>query len=223
MAKLDLVILDLDGTLYSSTATTLGAVERAVRDLNERRGLDLAVPGEDEILGGVGSTRGDFTAKVFPDLPEEHHDEMDDLIWHWEQELVDRGRGSLFPGVRDALEALASDGVRLAVATNAGAGYMNHILDYFEIRPYFADARCAGEEQSRDKSELIDKVLATLSVRPRDAAMVGDRDSDIGAAHSAGTWAIGCTWGFGTDCELRDAHKVVGSFRELVELLRMWP
>jgi phosphoglycolate phosphatase len=223
LPNLDLVILDLDGTLYSSTATTLGAVERAVRELNDRRGLDLAVPGEDQILGGVGSTRKEFTAKVFPALPAEHHDEMDDLIWHWEQELVDRGMGSLFPGARDALEGLSSNGLRLAVATNAGSGYMNHILDFFEIRPYFADVRCAGEEQSRNKSELIDKVLATLSVRPRDAAMVGDRDSDIEAAHSACTWAIGCTWGFGTGAELRDAHKVVGSFRELVELLRTWP
>ena len=52
MANIDLVILDLDGTLYSSTATTLGAVERAVHDLNERHGDVAAFPSDDLVLSG---------------------------------------------------------------------------------------------------------------------------------------------------------------------------
>jgi len=223
LPSLDLVILDLDGTLYSSTATTLGAVERAVHDMNERHGGALAVPTEAQILGGVGSTRGEFTAKVFPSLAASLRDEMDDRIWHWERELIDRGLGSLYPGARRALETLGADGFRLAVATNAGIGYMNHILDTFDIRRHFADVRCAGQERTTDKGVIIGRILTGLSVLPRRAAMVGDRESDVRAAHAAGAWAVGCTWGFGAPDELSGSDRRVASFEELTELVATWP
>ena len=212
---MDLVILDLDGTLYSSTATTLGAVERAVRDLNERHGLDVARPSNELILSGVGLTRAEFAAKVFPALPERYHGEMDDLVWHWERELVTRGRGSLFPGAVGALDALAAGGHRLAVATNAGTGYMNHILDYFAIRDRFQSARCAGAEGTSDKSELLDMILDELSASPGESVMVGDRLSDVLAARRSGTMAIGCTWGFASRGELEQADRVIDTFEEL--------
>jgi phosphoglycolate phosphatase len=220
LAAIDLVILDLDGTLYSSTATTLGAVERAVRDLNDRHGLGYARPADDLVLSSVGLTRREFAAKVFPDLPGRYHDEIDELVWHWERELVTNGRGSLFPGALEALEALSSDGRRLAVATNAGRGYMDHILDYFGIRRRFADARCAGQEGTRDKADLIALILAELTADAGRSVMVGDRRSDIDAARRAGTFAIGCTWGFASTAELRGADRLIDRFDELPVAVR---
>lgn len=212
---IELVMLDLDGTLYSSTATTLGAVERAVKDVNERHGLDLERPSNELILSSVGLTRSEFAAAVFPTLPERYHDDIDKLVWYWERELVTRGRGSLFPGAVDALDDMAERGLRLAVATNAGIGYMNHILDYFELRDRFVDARCAGAEGTTDKSELIALILATLSCEADRSVMVGDRRSDIEAADRAGTRAIGCTWGFASRGELEGADRVIDRFEEL--------
>lgn len=220
MGVIDVVILDLDGTLYSSTATTLGAVERAVRDLNERHGLGFPRPSDELVLSGVGLTRREFAAKVFPDLPERYHEEIDELVWHWEHELVLNGRGSLYPGAVGVLESLSSDGHRLAVATNAGRGYMNHILDYFEIRRYFADARCAGYEGTLDKADLIALILDELSVAAEGAVMVGDRQSDIDAARRAGTFAIGCTWGFASEAELGGADRLIDRFDELPDAVR---
>ena len=215
MGGIDLVILDLDGTLYSSTATTLGAVERAVRDLNGRHDLELARPSNELVLSGGGLTRDEFAAKVFPTLPERYHGEIDDLVWHWERELVTRGRGSLYPGALDAIDDLAARGHRLAVATNAGTGYMNHILDYFEIRGRFEAALCAGGEGTHDKSELIEMVLSGLSVEPGRSVMVGDRMSDMLAARRSGSRAIGCTWGFASRGELEEADRVIDRFEEL--------
>ena len=220
LAAIDLVILDLDGTLYSSTATTLGAVERAVNDLNDRHGLGFARPTDELILAGVGLTRREFAAKVFPELPPRYHEEIDELVWHWERELVRNGRGSLFPGAVDALESLSSDGRLLAVATNAGRGYMNHILDYFDIRRYFAEARCAGQEGTRDKADLIALILDGLAVAPDRSVMVGDRQSDIDAARRAGTRAIGCTWGFASGTELAQADRLIDRFGELPDAVR---
>jgi phosphoglycolate phosphatase len=215
LRPIDVVILDLDGTLYSSTATTLGAVERAVNDLNARHDLDLRRPSNERILSGVGLTRSDFAAAVFPTLPDKYHDEIDELVWHWERELVTRGRGSLFPGALDALDALEASGRRLAIATNAGTGYMNHILDYFEIRDRFADARCAGAENTSDKSELIEMILETLDCYPDRCVMVGDRRSDVDAARTAGARAVGCTWGFASRGELSGADRIVDRFEDL--------
>jgi phosphoglycolate phosphatase-like HAD superfamily hydrolase len=214
------VILDLDGTLYSSSATTLGAVERAVRDLNARHGLDLPRPSNELILSGVGMTRREFAEAVFPDLPGRYHEEIDELVWHWERELVTRGRGSLFPGAIEALGDLGAAGCTLAVATNAGTGYMNHILDYFELRPRFAEARCAGAEGTTDKSELLTMITDSLALGPSSSVMVGDRRSDVEAAGRVGMRAIGCTWGFGTGEELLGADAVIGCFEDLPAAVR---
>lgn len=223
MGNAELVILDLDGTLYSSTVTTLGAVERAVRDLNARHGAVAAMPSDERILSGVGSTREEFARKVLPDLDERYIEEIDDLIWHWERSLVDDGLGSLFPGAVPALTDMREMGLSLAVATNAGSGYMNHILDYFDVRRFFADARCAGEEGTGDKSVLIGRILERLGADPPRAVMVGDRSTDVMGARGAGTLAVGCTWGFASRDELSDADEMVDSFPGLVDLLRRWP
>lgn len=220
MRAIDLVILDLDGTLYSSTATTLGAVERAVGELNARHGLGLPRPSDELVLSGVGLTRREFARTVFPDLPERYHEEIDELVWRWERELVQNGRGSLYPGAIDVLEALTSDRRRLAVATNAGRGYMDHILDYFQIGGYFTDARCAGQEGTRDKADLIGLILDELSVEAGRAVMVGDRGSDIDAARRAGTFAIGCAWGFGSGAELAGADRLIERFDDLPGAVR---
>jgi phosphoglycolate phosphatase len=223
LGNAELVILDLDGTLYSSTATTLGAVERAVRDLNARHGAVADMPSDERILSGVGSTREEFARKVLPDLDERYIEEIDDLIWHWERSLVDDGRGSLFPGAVPALIDMREMGLNLAVATNAGSGYMNHILDYFDVRRFFADARCAGEEGTGDKSVLIGRILDGLGVEPPRAVMVGDRSTDVMGARGAGTLAVGCTWGFASRDELSNADELVDSFPGLVDLLGRWP
>lgn len=219
---LDLVILDLDGTIYSSTATTVGAVEMAVRDINERHGLDLPRPTADEIMGGVGNTREDYVTTVIPTLPAEYVEEMSDLIWHWEHELIAGGKGSLFPGVIEGLDRLRDAGYLLAVATNAGTGYMHFVLDTFHLRSYFSETWCAGEHGTLNKADLILGILATLDVWPDRAVMVGDRNSDIIAAKSAGTWSVGCDWGFASGNEFDGAEHVIHSFAELAPLVENW-
>lgn len=222
MRKLALVILDLDGTLYSSRATTLGAVAHAVADLNARHGLGMQTPGEEQILAGVGCTRVEFAKRVFPALPARYHEEIDGLIWHWERELITAGRGSLYPGAREALEDMSRDGFRLAVATNAGRPYMDTILDHFDVRRLFDECRCAGDGAPGDKSDLIRAVVASLGVEASSSVMVGDRRSDIDAAKKAGTLSVGCTWGFGARDELSGADKLVHRFDELPPAVRAW-
>jgi phosphoglycolate phosphatase len=222
LRKIALVILDLDGTLYSSTATTLGAVERAVRDLNARHGLGIERPSGELVLSGVGLTRKDFAKRVFPSLEGRLNDEMDKLIWHWERALIREGRGSLFPGADEALEELSSQGYALAIATNAGRSYMDEILDGFELRRYFRDARCAGAEKTADKSELILGILDSLGTQAARAVMVGDRRSDIDAAKRAGTFSVGCTWGFGSEEELAGADRVIDRFSDLPGIVETW-
>jgi phosphoglycolate phosphatase len=222
VSRLALVILDLDGTLYSSRATTLGAVGHAVADLNARHGLGLQPPGERQVLAGVGCTRVEFAKRVFPALPAHYHDEIDKLVWHWERELITAGLGSLFPGALEALEALRRDGFLLAMATNAGRPYMDAILDHFDVRRLFEECRCAGDGAAGDKSDLVRAIVASVGVEAASSVMVGDRRSDIEAAKKAGTPSIGCTWGFGTSDELAEADALVRSFDELPALVRAW-
>ncbi len=223
MRTVDLIIFDLDGTLYSSKATTVGALECAVRDINERHGLNIPQPTEAKVMGGVGNTREDYVHGVLPSVPDEHVDEVADLIWHWEHKLIEGGKGSLFPGILGGLAGLKTMGYELAVATNAGTSYMNFVLDYFDIRKYFSETWCAGEQSAGDKGDLITGIIQRLDILPRRAVMIGDRSSDIHAAKKAGVWSVGCTWGFAWSTELDGADQTVGSFLDFLELLKGWP
>lgn len=223
MPSVDLLILDLDGTIFSSGDTTVGAVTRAVDELNERHGHVADQPTGEQILAGIGSTEGDYIRTVFPSLEGRFHDEMIELIWRWERRLIEDGHGGLFPGVRETLEELGSGGLTLAIASNAKSDYMSLILDHFGIGGHFDQSKCAGSEGTTDKAHLVRDILETLEVEARRAVMAGDRESDVRAARSCGTWSVGCTWGFGSRGEIAGADRIIDRFPDLAALLHGWP
>lgn len=123
-------------------------------------------------------------------------------------------------GVTPMLEALASDGVQLFVATSKPRVYANRLLEHTGLAHFFRDV--FGPELTgalENKTELLAHALATTLAPPHRASMVGDRHHDIEAAHANGVESIGVTWGFGTleELDAAGAGAICSTPDEVVE------
>lgn len=115
------------------------------------------------------------------------------------------------PGLEAVLEALAVE-LPLAVATNRGTS-MPEILRHFSLSGYFRTV-VTSRDVARPKPapDMLELAAARLGLAAEELLFVGDSELDRGAAAAAGIRFVGY--------KAPGAGAVVGSHRELLELLR---
>ena len=103
-----------------------------------------------------------------------------------------------FPGIVDALDALAARGFVLAVLTNKHGEAARLILDRLGLAHRFALILGGGDVSALkpDPAGLLD-CLARLGVASAHAWYVGDLALDVDTARRAGVPAAGASWGYG--------------------------
>lgn len=111
---------------------------------------------------------------------------------------------TVVPGIGAALASLGRDR-RLGVATSKPRAFAEPLLEALGLREHFAAVAAPGLAiHVESKTATVAAALAMFGGEPA-AAMVGDRDVDMIAAHAHGLRAIGALWGIGSESELRDA------------------
>ncbi|BBK45462.1 phosphoglycolate phosphatase [Allostella vacuolata] len=210
------VLIDLDGTLTDSRPGIVASYHAALRSLGHQPDLSIDLthvigPPPEEIMPKVLAHYGDDRGTEAVALYRDHY-----------------GRGGLFQnsvydGIVDALEGLASAGFVLYVATAKRTVFAVRILDHFGLSPRFV--RIYGSEPGGTldhKGDLIAHILAREGIDPGAAIMIGDRRHDIAGAHINGLPGIGVAWGYGGREELADAgaNRVVDHPRELLDAVR---
>lgn len=128
---------------------------------------------------------------------------------------------TLYPGIREMLEALQSRGYRLYVATSKPEIMAQKVLAHFDLTQYFSIIRGGSMDGSRDsKSQVIAALLEELG-GAADTIMVGDTAFDVLGAKVHHMPTIGVTWGYGhrEDMVNAGAWLVVDSPEELLGVL----
>jgi phosphoglycolate phosphatase len=101
-----------------------------------------------------------------------------------------------YPGVREAVAALAARGLVQAVVSNNEGRLIRRIMGELGLAPHFR--LLWGEEDvpaPKPDSRGIAACLAALGASPRESVYVGDGLGDVTAARGAGLRVIGVTWG----------------------------
>jgi phosphoglycolate phosphatase len=128
-----------------------------------------------------------------------------------------------YPGIEEMLGALRSVGLQLFLATSKPLVFARRIVDHFGMSDHFSGVY-GSELDGRfdDKAELIAHLLATERLAPAECVMVGDRSYDVIGAARNGVAAVGVTYGYGTETELREAGAahVCHSVPDLLTFLR---
>jgi phosphoglycolate phosphatase len=120
---------------------------------------------------------------------------FDDFIAYYTVHVADRSRP--FPGLIDALDALAAGGYRFAVCTNKLERLSVLLLEKLKLADRFA-AICGQDTFGIQKPdpEILRRTIAAAGGTPLSAIMIGDSLTDIRTARAAGVPVIAVDFGY---------------------------
>lgn len=193
------ILFDLDGTLTDPREGITKSVQYALSkfDIDEPDLSSLehfiGPPLYDEFIRCYGFD--DTQAKQGVAAYRERFDRIG-----WKENL-------LFDGVPALLAALRSAGRKIAIASSKPTVFVDRILQWFEIAPYFdAISGATLDGTISTKAQVVEQALNMLSVPDRrEAVLVGDRFHDVEGARQCSIDCIGLTMGFGGYEELQQA------------------
>ena len=130
-----------------------------------------------------------------------------------------------YEGIPELLKKLKDDNRVLVIASSKPTGFVEDILNKFDLRQYFDIISAADLSGKKcEKEDVIKEALEILNLKngDKDVVMIGDRHYDINGAKYFDLDSIGVNYGFAFDKnELKDAGAtyVVETVEELGELL----
>lgn len=130
-----------------------------------------------------------------------------------------------YPGLIEAMDALAARSIRLAICTNKREGLARKLIEELGMTHRFAaivGGDTLGPNRHKPLPDLIHEMIAQAGGGR--TVFLGDTDNDTIAARAAGVPSIAVSFGFvhATAQEL-GADAGIDHFDELIPLLERWP
>lgn len=215
--RFDAVIFDLDGTLLDSLLDLAETVNEVLRL------LDRPPYRVDEYRFMVG----DGVSVLFQRaLPETAHDlvlkeralQLFDSVYstRW------NNHSKPYDGIPSTLEILENVGMRLCILSNKPDAFTKKCAAQFFPSTKF-DMVVGHSERFPRKPDPSSAcwIASQLGIRSERMAYVGDTNTDMKTAVEAGFHAIGVTWGFRPESELREwgADSIANTPGELTKVL----
>lgn len=215
-----LVIFDVDGTLVDSQAHIYAAMCRSFAEI----GLDA--PARDAVRAGIGLSLPQFMQRLSPESSPEEHGRLVDAykasFVGLRQTAGEDALSPLFPGAREALDALAAHAdFTLAVATGKSRRGLDHIFALHNLGGYFASAQVSDTHPSKPHPAMIHAALDETDISPDCAVIIGDTTFDMEMGRGAGIGAIGVAWGYHPSPALlkAGAQEILSDFADLLPAL----
>ncbi len=215
MARIfDLILFDLDGTLIETAPEICDAVNDTLRqfrlpEVTQQQVNDWIGHGTRTLLiqalAFVGATTVDAVRQS---------DSLTLIASAFDQHYLRRcgTRSHLYPQVREVLQALRMQGVKLAVVTNKESRYTATVLDAHQLTPVF-DRVVSGDTLAAKKPDPagINSCLAQFQVERGRALFVGDSSIDVATARNAGVtvWALPYGYNMGEPIEACAPDRVI--------------
>jgi phosphoglycolate phosphatase len=216
----DAVVFDLDGTLVDTASDILAYMNDMLAELG-RPGLDPA-----EIRPMIGDGVKSLLIRGLEasgGVPDDLDIEVLFLRYlaRYTEDPVRRSRP--YDGVVDTLEALQSAGIRMGVCTNKPQQASERLLARLGLDRYFGSV-IGGDAlpfKKPDPDHLL-AVLGHLKAAPVRAALVGDSETDLLTAKSAGTASVLVSFGYTRiPAAQLGADHVIDRFADLIPALRL--
>jgi phosphoglycolate phosphatase len=209
-----IIVFDLDGTLIDTAPDLIDTLNV----MFAQAGLPpIAYETARELIGGGARAmiaRG-IEAEGRVVEPAKLEQMFTRFIAHYSEHIADRSRP--FPGLIEALDALAADGYRFAVCTNKLERLSVLLLEKLKLADRFA-AICGQDTFGVQKPdpEVLRRTISAAGGMQERAIMIGDSATDINTARAAGIPVIAVDFGyserpvseFGPD-------RIIGHFSQL--------
>lgn len=215
MKKYKAAIFDFDGTLADSGEGIINCVLYALH----KYGIEET--DREKLTYFIGPPLFDS----FRDLYHVPDADADRLISFYRERYRTKGmlESRLYEGIPELLHALREAGIRTAVCSSKPETFVRQISENFGILPELdAISAVTFADKNADKAPLLQKAMDLLGVKAsKEIAMIGDRHFDMEAAVAIGVSAIGVSYGFGSEEELKNAgaDQIAKTVQELRSML----
>ncbi|MCD4812986.1 HAD family hydrolase [bacterium] len=211
------VIFDLDGTLLD----TIEDIAEAINHVLEKRHYPTHTVSQYKMLVGLGMGQ-----LIIDALPETARDvtTVSMVTKEAEQAYSERWQNKSKPyvGVVELLKQLNLRGLKLAVLSNKP-----HAFTEVCVATLLSDSnfdQVMGAQESIPQKPAPDgaiKIAKALGLAVEQILYVGDSGTDMKTAKAAGIFAVGVSWGFRSEEELKatGADKIIHQPKELIELI----
>ncbi|WP_100333970.1 HAD hydrolase-like protein [Bacillus alkalisoli] len=210
------MIFDMDGTLFQTDKILELSLDETFKYLRSLDLWDTITPIETyrEIMGIP-------LPKVWETLLPNHSVEVRNQtdLYFLERliENIKSGKGALYPNVKAIFDYLVENNISIFIASNGLVPYLQTIVNYYHLEEWVTETFSIQQIESLNKGDLVRKIINKYDIK--NAAVVGDRLSDINAAKDNGLIAIGCNFDFAQEEELAQADYVIENLMELKTLL----
>ena len=186
-----IVIFDMDGTLIDSKKDITISVNY-IRKINH----NLPPLSEEFVVDAINKEVRNLP-KLFYNT--ENYETADRELFekHYKEQCIEHPY--LYDGVKEMLETLYANGVKLSVATNAPTPFATRMLEHLHVADMFDMIVGADKvKASKPNPDMIHKILNFYrhDEQKDEAWMVGDNSKDIKSANNASIGAIFAAWGF---------------------------
>ena len=189
--KFDLVIFDLDGTLIDSRLDLANSANAA------RAFMGMGPIPNEKVYSYVGNGAPMLIRRVLgPQASEEDiANALEYFIHYYHDHRLDFT--VLYPGVGEALDALAAANVKMAVLTNKPVRISNLIVEGLNVAHHFGRVYGGNSFPEKKPSPVgILKLMEEFGTAPERTLMVGDSSVDVETARNAKVVACGVSYGF---------------------------
>lgn len=222
--KPEMVLIDVDGTLVDSVPDLAYCVDEMMKQ------LDMPVRGEAAVRDWVGNGVERLVRRALVNqLEGEPEEAIFEKAYPIFLDLYMENtckHSCLYSGVREGLDWLKAQGIRLGCVTNKATQFTLPILKELGIHDDFESIVC-GDTLAEKKPHPLPLLHSAeaLGVKPENAVMIGDSISDVKAARAAGFGIICMSYGYNHGVDIREANpdEVIDSmaqFSEIIEHLK---
>lgn len=179
------VLFDFDGTLVNTNDVIIASWQHTY----------MYYLGREESLEKITACFGEpLLLTMEREFPEVDPRESAEVYRNFQKENADE-LVKIFPGIKELLESLKTDGFRMGVVTSRTRESAQRYMNMFGIGDYFEEmVSCDDTEIHKPNPEPILLCLKKMGITAEEALMMGDSPFDIKCANNAGVKSVLVGW-----------------------------
>lgn len=210
------LIFDMDGTLFQTDKILERSLDDTFDHLRSQNKWDTITP-IDKYREIMGAPLPKVWEALLPTHSNEVREQTDVYFLERLVENIRSGKGDLYPNVKEIFSYLKANNMSIYIASNGLTDYLNAIVSFYNLDDWVTETFSIQQIQTLNKADLVKEIVKKYNIE--NAAVIGDRLSDINAAKDNGLIAIGCNFDFAQADELVQADFVINDLLELKTVL----
>ena len=219
-----LIIFDFDGTLGDTRGIVVTTMQQTLQEFLLRQAAEAdrgqTMRSDEECAATIGLPLAGCFRQLIPEAADEEIQQCVDTYHRLFDINKERIKPQAFPHVKETLEELHRQGIRMTVATSRGLNSLKDLLTDMGIIQYF-DCLLGADSVTKHKPdpEPVLQTLRTMHIDAQQTLVVGDMPVDILMGSRAGCRTCAVTYGNATREELEEAGAdyIIEDMAELIQ------